>query len=77
MQAIKHINIELMVVLGTATLRIGQFLKMGRGAIIILNVKENDPLTILANGRAVAMGRVIIHGEHIAIAITELIENAD
>ena len=50
---------------------------MGRGAIIILNVKENDPLTILANGRAVAMGRVIIHGEHIAIAITELIENAD
>lgn len=52
---------------------IHQLLKMGRGAVIELDGKEDQPVTILANGRPIARGEIVISGDHIAVSVTELL----
>ena len=52
---------------------IHQLLKMGRGAVIELDAKESEPVTILANGRPIARGEIILSGDRIAVSVTELL----
>lgn len=73
MSAVGEVYIDISVVLGQSTMPIHQLLKMGRGAVIELDSRENQPVTILANGRPIARGEVVISGEHIAVSVTELL----
>lgn len=73
MSAVKDVYIEISVVLGQSVMPVHQLLKMGRGAVIELDTKEDDQVTIFANGRAIAKGEVVISGERIAVSITETI----
>ncbi|MDD3446983.1 MAG: FliM/FliN family flagellar motor switch protein [Zavarzinia sp.] len=72
MTAVGEVYIDISVVLGQSTMPIHQLLKMGRGAVIELDAKESEPVTILANGRPIARGEVVVSGEHIAVSVTEL-----
>lgn len=71
----KEINVELSVVLGSASLRIHQLLKLGRGAIVELDRSLNDYVDIYANNILIGRGEVVItDDETIGIAVTELIK---
>lgn len=71
----KEINVELSVVLGSASLRIHQLLKLGRGAVVELDRSLNDYVDIYANNILIGHGEVVItDDETIGIAITELIK---
>lgn len=71
----KEINVELSVVLGSASLRIHQLLKLGRGAVVELNRSLNDYVDIYANNILIGRGEVVItDDETIGIAVTELIK---
>jgi flagellar motor switch protein FliN len=73
--ASSEVEVEISVVLGTATLRIDQLLKLGRGAVIELEQKTDAPTSIFANGTLIALGDVIItSGDRIGVSITELIK---
>ena len=50
-----------------------QLLRMGRGAVIELDSKQDDPVTVLANDRAVAKCEIVIQGERIGVSITDLL----
>lgn len=69
MAAIDTINVDLTVVVGTATMPLGRFLEMGRGAVIPLGGDGAAPLTLVANGLPVAEGRVLLDGETISIEV--------
>jgi len=71
--AVGEVFIEISVVLGQSTMPIHQLLKMGRGAVIELDTKENQSVLILANGKPIAKGEVVVSGEHIAVSVTELL----
>ncbi|MFA5121338.1 FliM/FliN family flagellar motor switch protein [Zavarzinia sp.] len=73
MSAVGEVFIEISVVLGQSTMPIHQLLKMGRGAVIELDTKENQSVLILANGKPIAKGEVVVSGEHIAVSVTELL----
>ena len=47
---------------------------MGRGAVIELDSKQDDPVLILANDRPVARGEIVIHGDKIGVSVTELLK---
>jgi flagellar motor switch protein FliN/FliY len=47
-----------------------QLLRMGRGAVIPLDVSENDEVWILANNHPVARGEISISEDRIAIIVT-------
>jgi flagellar motor switch protein FliN/FliY len=70
---ISSVKVEISVVLGSSTIPMHQLLRMGRGAVIELDAKQDDPVLILANDRPVAKGEIIIHGDKIGVSITELL----
>jgi len=64
------VQVELSVVLGRSVLPMQQLLRMGRGAVIPLDAREQDEVWILANNHPVARGRIQVSDDRIAIAIT-------
>ena len=72
MSSLSSVKVEISVVLGRSVIPMSQLLRMGRGAVIELDSKQDDPVLVLANNRAVAKGEIMIDGEHIAVSVTEL-----
>ena len=64
------VNVEISVVLGRCLLPMQQLLRMGRGAVIPLDARENDEVWILANNHPVARGEIQIIDDKIAITVT-------
>lgn len=75
MSAIEDVDVEISVVLGTAEMPISQLLKMGRGAVIDLEAREDDNVLIYANNQLIARGEVVISGDRIAVSITHTVRN--
>jgi flagellar motor switch protein FliN/FliY len=71
---IESVKVEISVVLGRSVIPMHQLLRMGRGAVIELDTRQDSPVTILANDKAVAQGDIIIQGEKIAVSVTDLLK---
>jgi flagellar motor switch protein FliN/FliY len=71
---IYDVSLEAMVILGTATLPISQLLKLGRGAIIELDRKVNDPVDVVINNKTVAKAEVVVIEHNLGITITEMLK---
>jgi len=70
---IEAVKVEISVVLGRSVIPMHQLLRMGRGAVIELDSHQDEPVTILANDKPVALGEIILHGDKIGVSVTELI----
>ena len=67
-----EIDVDVSVVLGTATLRVNQLLKLGRGAVVELDRNIDDEVDIHVNDVLVGHGEVIItENDSIGISITD------
>jgi flagellar motor switch protein FliN/FliY len=71
---IEAVKVEISVVLGRSVIPMHQLLRMGRGAVIELDSRQDDPVLILANERPVAMGEIVLHGDKIGVSVTEVIK---
>ena len=67
---IESVQVEISVLLGRSTLPMQQLLRMGRGAVIALDAREDDEVWILANNHPVARGEIHINEDRIAISVT-------
>ena len=65
------------MVLGNATMPMKQLLRMGRGAVIELDSREDEEVWILANNRVVARGEIMVQGDKLAVSVTETLKVAD
>ena len=70
---IDTVKVEIAVVLGRSVIPMHQLLRMGRGAVIELDSRQDDPVTVLANDKPVARGEIQIHGDKIGVSIVDLI----
>lgn len=74
--AVHTVPVEISVVLGKANLRVNQLLKLGRGAVVELEQKINEPIEVFANGVLIAKGEVnIIDGDKIGVVFTEIVRS--
>jgi flagellar motor switch protein FliN/FliY len=71
---VDSVKVEISVVLGRSVIPMHQLLRMGRGAVIELDSKQDDPVTITANDKPVARGEIVIHGDKIGVSITEILK---
>ena len=71
---IESVKVQISVVLGRSVIPMHQLLRMGRGAVIELDTRQDSPVTVLANDKPVAKGEIVIQGERIAVAVTELLK---
>ncbi|AMW34211.1 flagellar motor switch protein FliN [Haematospirillum jordaniae] len=70
------VQVEISVMLGKSMLRVHQLLKLGRGAVVELDQKTDEPVEIYANGILVARGEVVItEGDKIGVTLTELVHS--
>jgi flagellar motor switch protein FliN len=71
---LSNVKVEISVVLGRSVIPMHQLLRMGRGAVIELDSRQDDPVMIMANDRPVAKGDIVIHGDRIGVSVTELLK---
>jgi flagellar motor switch protein FliN/FliY len=74
MSTINDVKVEISVLLGRSVIPMHQLLRMGRGAVIELDSKQDEPVTVLANNKAVAKGDIVIEGDRIAVCISEILK---
>ncbi|MDI3468013.1 MAG: Flagellar motor switch protein FliN [Pseudolabrys sp.] len=73
MATLNKVSVDITVVLGTTSMPVHQVLRLGRGAIIELEAREEDPVKILANNLPVAQGTVLVNGNRIAVEVGQLL----
>ena len=74
--ALNDVEVEIVVVLGSSTLRLYQILQLGRGAVVELDSGPNDQVEIYANDIMIAKGEVVITGgDVLGVAITEVLKS--
>ena len=74
--AVYDVEVEVYAVLGTATLPIAQLLKLGRGAVVELERKINDPIDLYVNQRRVATADVGVADDRLIVTVMEVLKRA-
>lgn len=69
------VPVMLQVMMGTATLTIGDILKCGKGSVIPLNQKVGDPFEIKLQNRTIAEGEVVEIDNRLGIKILKVINS--
>jgi flagellar motor switch protein FliN/FliY len=72
---IQGVKVEISVVLGRSVIPMHQLLRMGRGAVIELDSRQDDPVTIMANDKPVAKGEIVLQGDKIGVSVTSLLKS--
>ena len=72
MRAIDKIEVELSVVLGQTNMPIQQLLRLGRGAVIMLDDNEGEEVEIVVNNAQFASGQVVVRDQQICVEIGDL-----
>ena len=73
--SVESVKVDISVVVGRAKLPMQQLLRMGRGAVIELDAKQSDQVLVLANNKPVARGEIVVQGERIGVAVTEMLKS--
>ena len=72
--AVMDVKVEVIAVLGIAEMKIEQILQLGRGAVVELNRRIDEPVDLRAEGQVVARGEVVVTGEKLAIQLSEIVK---
>lgn len=66
------IDVNVSITLGTATLRVYQLLRLGRGAVVELDRNINDNVDIYVNDVLIGHGEVVVtENDNIGISVTD------
>ena len=76
MNAIYNVPVDVQVVLGRTSMLVAQLLKLGRGAVLELERKVDEPVEVLVNHRLVARGEVVIvEDQRLGVTLTEIVRS--
>jgi flagellar motor switch protein FliN/FliY len=77
MSQLQSVKVDISVVLGRSIIPMAQLLRMGRGAVIELDSRQDDPVLVLANNRPVAKAEIVIEGDRICVSVLERLKSYD
>jgi flagellar motor switch protein FliN/FliY len=75
--SVEAVKVEISVVLGKSVIPMYQLLRMGRGAVIELDAKQDDEVWVLANNKPIARGEIMIQGDRIAVSVTDRVSDGE
>ncbi len=73
--AVYDVPVEITAVLGTATMKVSQLLKLGRGAVVQLDRMVGETIDLHANNRLIARGEVVVIDDRLGVTMTEIIKS--
>lgn len=68
------VELDLSVLLGSCELPLKKVLDLTKGSIIELDSTTNNPIDLLANGKVIARGEVVIIEDNFGLRITNMVE---
>jgi flagellar motor switch protein FliN len=72
--AIYNVPVDVQVVLGSTSMVVAQLLKLGRGAVVELERKVDEPVEVMVNHRLVARGEGgIVEDQRLGVTLTEIV----
>ena len=74
LEAVYDIPVQISAVLGRANMQVSQLLKLGRGAVVELDLKVGEAIDIYVNNRLVARGEVVVVDERLGVTMTEIVK---
>lgn len=75
-EAVYDVPVEISVVLGKADLRVHQLLKLGRGAVVELDRRTDEPVDVFADNILIARGEVTVtDDDKLGVALTEIVRS--
>jgi len=74
-KAAYDITVELSAVLGSANVPVKQLLKLGRGAVVELDRKINEPIDLFVNKLKVGRGEVVVVEDRLGVTVSEMIKS--
>ncbi len=79
LNAILGIPVEVQVVLGTTTMPVAALMKLARNAVITLDQRVGEPVTVVVNGKVIARGEMVVvddDNSKFGVALTEIVTGA-
>ena len=73
-EAAYDIQVELYAVLGPAKVQVKQLLKLGRGAVVELDRKINEPIDLFVNKVLVGRGEVVVVDDRLGVTVTDMLK---
>lgn len=76
LDTILSIPVTVQVVIGSTSMPVASLMKLGRGAVVPLDQRIGDPVSVVVNGRVVARGEVVVYEEdetRFGVALTEIL----
>ncbi len=73
-EAAYDIQVELYAVLGHANVQVKQLLKLGRGAVVELDRKINEPIDLFVNKMLVGRGEVVVVDDRLGVTVTDMLK---
>lgn len=74
LEAVYEIPVTVSAVLGKATMQVSQLLKLGRGAVVELDRKINEPIDLVVNKTLVGRGEVVVVDDRLGVTVTDMIK---
>jgi flagellar motor switch protein FliN/FliY len=72
LQRILRLNVPVIVKLAERKLSLSEVLRLGTGAIIEFSKRSDEPLELLINNKAVAVGETVKVGENFGLRLTQI-----
>ena len=70
---VMDVPVEITVVIGRKSMKIGEILRLGAGSVLELDKASGEPLDIYANGKLIARGEAVVVGERYGVRLTEVL----
>ena len=74
LEAVYDIPVQVSAVLGKASMQVSQLLKLGRGAVVELDRKINEPIDLVVNKTLVGRGEVVVVDDRLGVTVTDMIK---
>ena len=75
--SIKDVKVLLQVVLGETEKTVEQLATVGEGTIIELKSMASEPVDLLASGKKIAKGEVVVIDERFGIRVTQVLDREE
>lgn len=72
LELLKHVEVSLEIKVGQAVISVADLFQLKAGSVVVLDRKVEEPVEVLLNGQAVAVGYLAVSGENLGIRITEI-----
>ncbi|MDF3048238.1 MAG: flagellar motor switch protein [Candidatus Midichloriaceae bacterium] len=76
LEVVYDVPLQVSAVLGRASMKVSQLVKLSRGAVIELDKKVGDAVEVFVNDKLVAKGEIVLVDQKIGITVTEIVKRA-